>query len=104
MTHFERTYLLQNSNKWISNQLPQQSADGVIDLTQILKNNRERIEMQQNYRELDRLTAEFEKELNSIKALRAELERYKAQFSIAIEDEATKKIQEVLEGINKMFK
>lgn len=33
-----------------------------------------------------------------------EMEKYKIDFSIKVEDEATKKINEVMSGIDKMFK
>lgn len=56
-----------------------------------------------NYRELDRLTAELERELNLVKTIRTELEKYKVEFNLQIENEATKKIQEVVNSINKMF-
>ena len=56
-----------------------------------------------NYRELDRLTAELERELNLVKTIRTELEKYKVEFNFQIENEATKKIQEVVNSINKMF-
>ena len=35
---------------------------------------------------------------------RMEMEKYKVDFSLSVEDEATKKIQEVISGIDKMFK
>ena len=104
MTNFERTFLSQSDTSWIREQFKrteQPQKDGVIDLTPMINKHHDRIAMQLNYRELDRLAAEFEKELKAVKALRAELEKYKAQIGIEIEDEATEKIQEVL---NKMFK
>ena len=60
--------------------------------------------MQMQYRELERLAMELEKEIQAVKALRMEMEKYKVDFSITVEDEATKKIQEVISGIDKMFK
>ena len=60
--------------------------------------------LQQEYRELDRQSRELEKEIQAVRALRMELEKYKVDFSLSIEDEATKKIQEVVNGINQMFK
>ena len=60
--------------------------------------------MQLEYRELDCLAMELEKEIQAVKALRMEMEKYKVDFSITVEDEATKKIQEVISGIDKMFK
>ena len=47
---------------------------------------------------------ELEREIQAIKALRMEMEKYKVDFSLTVEDEATKKIQEVISGIDKMFK
>ena len=48
--------------------------------------------MQLQYRELDRLSAELEKEIQAMKALRLEMEKYKIDFNLKVEDEATKKI------------
>ena len=104
MTNFEQTFLSQSQNSWIHAQLQQSTKppkEGVIDLTPMLNQHHDRILMSLNYRELDRLAAEFEKELKAVKALRAELEKYKAQISVDIEDEATEKIQAVLD---KLFK
>ena len=47
---------------------------------------------------------ELEREIQAVKALRMEMEKYKVDFSLTVEDEATKKIQEVISGIDKMFK
>ena len=33
-----------------------------------------------------------------------EMDKYTVDFSLSVEDEATKKIQEVISGIDKMFK
>jgi hypothetical protein len=33
-----------------------------------------------------------------------ELEKFKKDFSLSVEDEATKKIQDLVKGIDKMFK
>ena len=60
--------------------------------------------MQLEYRELDRIANELEKELNALKALRMEMENYKIKFSVEVKDEATKEIQRVLNGIDKMVK
>ena len=60
--------------------------------------------MQLQYRELDRLSAELEKEIQAMKALRLEMEKYKIDFNLKVEDEATKKIQEVVNKIDSMFK
>lgn len=56
------------------------------------------------YRELDRLSMELEREIQAVKALRMEMEKYKVDFSLSVEDETTKKIQEVLSGIERQFK
>ena len=60
--------------------------------------------MQLQYKELDRLVFELEKELKIVKALRVELEKFKTDFTVSVEDEATKKIQEVVNSIDKMIK
>ena len=105
MTHFERTYLL--------NRPPQIAiayADGdkeqskEYNATQQLQMCRQELNMQLEYRELDRLSKELEKEIQACKAIRMELEKFKMDFSLSVEDEATKKIQEVVKGIDKMFK
>lgn len=74
-----------------------------MDLTTALAANREQFTLQQNYRELDRLSAELERELKLVQRLRAELENYKANFNLQIENEATKAIEDVVNSINKMF-
>lgn len=56
------------------------------------------------YRKLDALVSELEKELAAVKQLRTQLENYKAEFSIEVENEATEKIKEVLSQIDKLFK
>ena len=60
--------------------------------------------MQMQYRELDRLATELEKQIQAVKALRMEMEKYKVDFNLSVEDEATKKLQEVIDGIDRMFK
>ena len=77
---------------------------GVVDLSNAFNKQREEMAMQLQYRELDRLSMELEKEIQAVKALRMEMEKYKVDFSLSVEDEATKKIQEVISGIDKMFK
>lgn len=105
MTNFERQYLQQKQSSVFHKLATKTEAkDGVIDLTPMLNQAHDDICMQLNYRELDRLSREFERELNAVKALRRELEQYKAKFSVEVEDEATKKIQEVLSGLDKLLK
>ena len=106
MTHFERTYILNRhrSNIAIQSENNTNKKDDVIDLTHIFQKQKEEMAMQMEYRELDRIAMELEKELQAIKALRMEMEKYKIDFELTVEDEATKKIQEVVNGIDKMFK
>ena len=105
MTHFERTYLMHRPSKIAINYADgSDRKSGVYDLTDAFNKQREEMAMQLEYRELDRLAMELEKEIQAVKALRMEMEKYKVDFSITVEDEATKKIQEVISGIDKMFK
>lgn len=105
MTNFERTYLMHRPSKIaISYADGSDRKSGVYDLTDAFNKQREEMAMQLEYRELDRLAMELEKEIQAVKALRMEMEKYKVDFSITVEDEATKKIQEVISGIDKMFK
>lgn len=105
MTHFERTYIMHRPSKIaISYGDGSDKKSGVYDLTDSFNKQREEFAMQMEYRELDRLAMELEKEIQAVKALRMEMEKYKVDFSITVEDEATKKIQEVVSGIDKMFK
>lgn len=60
--------------------------------------------MQIEYRELDRLVMGLEKEIQALRNLRMEMEKYKIDFILKVEDEAIKKIQEVVNNIDKMFK
>ena len=105
MTHFERTYLLSRPPK-----IAITYADGNKEQSkeyyamQQIQNCRQELNMQLEYRELDRLAMELEKEIQACKAIRMELEKFKIDFSLSVEDEATKKIQEVVKGIDKMFK
>lgn len=48
--------------------------------------------MLMEYKELDRLSMELEKEIQAVKAVRMEMEKYKLNFAITVKDEATKKI------------
>lgn len=105
MTHFERTYLLNRPPKiaiTYADDNKEQSKEYYA--MQQLQKCREELNMQLEYRELDRLANELEKEIQACKALRMELEKFKIDFSLSVEDEATKKIQEVVKGIDKMFK
>ena len=105
MTHFERTYIMHRPSKIaISYEDGSNRQGGVIDLTDTFNKQREEMAMQLQYRELDRLSMELEKEIQAVKALRMEMEKYKVDFRLSVEDEATKKIQEVINGIDKMFK
>lgn len=105
MTHFERTYMLGREPK-----IAVSYADGkhrnsdANDIVRAFNKQKQEMEMQLEYRELDRLSMELEKQIKEIKALRMEMEKYKIDFSIKVEDEATKKINEVMSGIDKMFK
>jgi predicted nucleic acid-binding Zn-ribbon protein len=106
MTNFERIFIMTRPSK-ISVSYSDESKknqSGVIDLTAAFNKGREEMLLQQEYRELDRQSRELEKEIQAVRALRMELEKYKVDFSLSIEDEATKKIQEVVNGINQMFK
>lgn len=102
MTHFEQTYLRNRpSSIFISHNSKESDT---YDLTSTIQKQRQDIEMQLQYRELDRLSLELEKEIKAAKALRIEMEKYKVNFNLTVEDEATKKIQEVIDSIDKMFK
>ena len=105
MTHFERTYLLNRPRKIaVSYNDGSNRPGGVIDLTGGLNDSSRELALQMEYRELDRQSMELEKELQAVKALRMELEKYKVEFSLSVEDEATKKIQGVMNEIEKMFR
>ena len=98
MTHFERDYLLNNQRPIIA------SLNSQSDLTQSLAKQKEQFYLQLNYRELDRLSMELEKELKLVQTLRTELQKYRIDFELQIENDATKKIEEVVNSINRMFK
>lgn len=105
MTHFERIYLLSRPPKiavTFANGNNEQSQEYYA--MKQLQESRQELNMQLEYRELDRLAMELEKEIQACKAIRMELEKFKIDFSLSVEDEATKKIQEVVKGIDKMFK
>ena len=105
MTHFERTYLMHRPSKLaISYADGSDKKSGVYDLTDAFNKHHQEIAMQLEYRELDRLAMELEREIQAVKALRMEMEKYKVDFSLTVEDEATKKIQEVVNNIEKSFK
>ena len=97
MTHFERDYLLNNHKSIFA------KANSQDSLTQALAKQREELYLQLNYRELDRLSMELEKELKLVQTLRTELQKYKVEFELQVENDATKKIEEVVNSINKMF-
>lgn len=106
MTNFERTYILNKHRSKIAVERENQNGkkSDVIDLTDVFQKQREEFAMQMQYRELDRVVMELEKEIQAIRVLRMEMEKYKVDFELRIEDEATKKIQEVVNNIDKMFK
>lgn len=106
MTNFERTYILNKHRSKIAVERENQNSkkSDVIDLTDVFQKQREEFAMQMQYRELDRVVMELEKEIQAIRVLRMEMEKYKVDFELRIEDEATKKIQEVINDIDKMFK
>lgn len=106
MTNFERTYLLNRHRTHIAveNGNKKEKKNDVIDLTDIFQKQREEFAMQMEYRELDRIAMELEREIQAIKLLRMEMEKYKIDFNLSIEDEATEKIKEVVNNIDKMFK
>ena len=106
MTNFERTYILNKHRSKIAVERESQNGkkSDVIDLTDVFQKQREEFAMQMQYRELDRVVMELEKEIQAIRVLRMEMEKYKVDFELRIEDEATKKIQEVVNDIDKMFK
>ena len=103
MTNFERTYLLHRPSK-----IAISYADGTnsssYNLADAFNRQREEMAIQLEYRELDRLAMELEKEIQAVKALRIEMEKYKIDFNTTVEDEATKKIEEVVSRIDKVFK
>ena len=105
MTNFERTYLLNRPPKIAISFADgdKKQSDEYLAM-QKLQECRQELNMQLEYRELDRLAMELEKEIQACKAIRMELEKFKIDFSLSVEDEATKKIQEVVKGIDKMFK
>lgn len=105
MTHFERTYLISRPNRIaISYANTSARESGITDLTEAFQRSKQEQALLMEYRELDRLSMELEREIQAVKALRMEMEKYKVDFSLSVEDETTKKIQEVLSGIERQFK
>lgn len=105
MTNFERNYLINQQPKIdvsFADVNKEQSKEYYA--MQRLQQSRQQIKMQLEYRELDRLAMELEKELQACKAIRMELEKFKMEFSVSVEDEATKKVQEVIKNIDTMLK
>ena len=94
MTHFEQTYLMRKPTE----------ERGEINIYTALAQSRADFRMQLQYRELDRLSMELEKELQQVKELRLALEKYKIDFSIEVQDEAIKKIQDVFNNIQNIIK
>lgn len=105
MTHFESTYLSSRPHRLaisFSDGNNEQSKE--YQAMQQIEKGRQELKMQLEYRELDRLAMQLEKELKACQALRMELEKLKIDFSITVENEATKKIQEVVKSIDKILK
>lgn len=101
MRNFERTYLMHRaSNSPLMNTIKNSSSYSITDS---FNSQKKEMAMLLEYRELDRLVMELEKELQAVRTLRAEMEKYKVDFNMKIEDEATNKIQEVINRIDKMF-
>ena len=66
MTHFERTYLMHRPSKLaISYADGSDKKSGVYDLTDAFNKHHQEIAMQLEYRELDRLAMELEKEISA---------------------------------------
>lgn len=102
MTNFERTYLMTRQPKiaiTYANDADNNKQDS--GFAKAYHKFKEETLMRLEYRELDRLAMELEKEIKAVKALRIEMEKYKADVNIQVEAEATKKIEEVLDN---MFK
>ena len=105
MVHFERTYLLNRPPKIaISYDNANKEHSKEHNAMQQLQQNRQEIDMQLAYRQIDQLAMELQKELQAVRTLRMELEKYKMEFSVSVADEATKKIQEVIKNIDAMLK
>ena len=99
MTHFESTYLLTKQSN-ILNSI--NISDNQVN--EAYQKQKQDIAIQMEYRELDRLIMELKKEMQAIKAIRAEMEQYKKDFNLTVEDEATKKIEEVIKRIDNILK
>ncbi len=54
------------------------------------------------YRKIDQLTAQLEKELAEVRRVRAELEAYKGQFAIEVKNTAQKEIDGLIAQLNKL--
>lgn len=98
MTNFERTYML--NRQPIATFI---NASNDSDYLNIIRQQKEEIALRLQYRELDRLSMELEKEIQYCKALRAEMQKYKIDFNLSVKDEATNKIKEVIDGIDKIL-
>lgn len=103
MTHFEQAYLM-NKPRAIAIASKSNGESGNKNIFNLLEQSKADMRMQLQYRELDRLSRELEKELQQVKELRLTLEKYKIDFSIEVQDEATKKIQEVFNNIQNIIK
>ena len=103
MTQFERVY-----NSMRPHRIAIEYADGrpgeVADMTSDIQKQKAELQMLLQYRELDRMALELEKEIQAVKALRMEMEKYKAEFSLLVKDDATKQIREVFNEIDKLIK
>ena len=105
MTSCESTYLMNTPPQIvISYNDGSNRESGIYDITDNYHKQTGQVAMQMQYRELDRLATELEKQIQAVKALRMEMEKYKVDFNLSVEDEATKKLQEVIDGIDRMFK
>ena len=101
MTNFEKIYLMSKQPKLaITNN---KDNSDKIDVTNVFYEFKKDYNMQLQYRELDRLSMELEKEINKVRKLRMEMEKYKVNFDISIESESINKIKEVLSDIDKLL-
>ena len=97
MRRFEDMFLINKHCKSLIRSINSDNSNNeAYNIAQQLQQQRDDIRMQLQYKELDRLVFELEKELKIVKALRVELEKFKTDFTVSVEDEATKKIQEVV--------
>lgn len=100
MTNFERVYLMSKPRK-IAVSYADGRPDEVVDLNPLSNNP---MLMQQQYRELDRQSQELDKAINKFNSLIVELEKYKANMSLSIKNQAEKEIQALLDSISTLGK